>query len=480
MAGAAAVVDLVRPQRPARKGVQRKAGAVVKEHRARHVDVALQHPGVIAALVAGQRADRVGAGDVGGAAVILAAVVDQQKAVRLDGGVRAGLGVVVHHRGVGAPGGNGREAVVKIAGLFAAAGLQHALDVAFAQRAAFGQRFFQVHLKADHRHAVADVALADVGELGLVLDALERRDRVAAQAHGEGRVLPDRRVQRIVGGALFQQHGLGLIVTAQEGQELVVAAQRHAAFGQRGRVGLAQAAGRDEQRAGIQREERERHGQRRAGQVPRAQVQQPGQAVQLRHGQRRRARFAQLCAHGGELFGHRRAGLRGREQLARGVGQSGAHIGPQRADDVAVGQRRAGLFQRRAVLFHRGGGRAAAVQQQRLPGGKLCGQVFFHGGHPGGPGVHALDLGAGHLLVALDIKTAVHPQRAARRRHHQRGVFARKAGKPGQGVVVVGQVFAGMGVAGHEQHAVAARRARRLPQSGDLFVCGHCGRLLLY
>src|SRR5699024_6270875 len=116
-----AVVDLVRPHRAAGKGVQRKAGAVVQKDGARHVDVALQHPGVPAALVVGQLADGVGAGDVGGAAVILAAVVHQQKAAAINDAVGVALGMVVHHGGVGAPGRNGGEAVGRVAGLLGGA-----------------------------------------------------------------------------------------------------------------------------------------------------------------------------------------------------------------------------------------------------------------------------------------------------------------------------------------------------------------------
>lgn len=82
VAGAAAVVDFVCPQRAAGKAVQCKAGAVIQEYRAGNVNVALQGPGVVFALVLGQGADGIGAGDIGGAAVILAAVIHQQEAAR--------------------------------------------------------------------------------------------------------------------------------------------------------------------------------------------------------------------------------------------------------------------------------------------------------------------------------------------------------------------------------------------------------------
>ena len=49
---------------------------------------------------------------------------------------------------------------------------------------------------------------------------------------------------------------------------------------------------------------------------------------------------------------------------------------------------------------------------QGLTGRKVGGQVLGHSRHTGGTSVHALDLGAGQLLVRLDIETAIAPQGA--------------------------------------------------------------------
>ncbi len=140
--------------------------------------MALQHPGVVATLVVGQRADGVGAGDVGGAAVILAAVIDEQETARLDDAVHVALGVVVHHGGVGTVGRNGGEAVLKVAGHLGTALLPHRVNVDLGQGLALGQGFSDPSGTA-RPNAVADVALADVLQFDLVLDALQGKDRSA-------------------------------------------------------------------------------------------------------------------------------------------------------------------------------------------------------------------------------------------------------------------------------------------------------------
>ena len=482
VAGAAAVVDLVGPQRPPGEGVQRKAGGVVQEFGPGHLDVGLQHPGVelpVFVRHVDRRLQRVGAGDVGGAAVILAAGVHQQHPFAADLGVGAALhGVIVHHGGVGAPGRDGLEAVLQVAGLFPPAGLEHLLDVGLVEGAALGQRFFQVHLEPDHGHAVPDVAFPQVFKLHRVLDPLEGGDRVPAFHHLQAGVGGQGGVKGVVGGALVHQHrlvGQGLHI----GQELLIPPQGDPLPGQGFGVGFGQTPRCDKEGAVPLGHKAEGHGQRGAGQVPGPQVQQPAQAVQRRHGQGGGAGLVQFGAQGGEFFGGGGAGLLDTEQEAGGVGQGGAVL-PQRAHQVPLGQGGAGLFQRGPVLFHRGGGGAAAVQQQGLAGGEVRGQVLLHRGHAGGPGVHAGDLGAGQLLVPLDVEPAVHPQGAAGQGDHQGGVFAGEAGEPGQGVVVVGQVFVVVGVAGHDQHPVAAGVPGGLPQRGDLFVDSHGCRLLLF
>ena len=476
--GAAAVVDLVLPQRTAGKAVQRKAGAVVQKYRACHINVALQRPGVVAALVVGQRTDGVGAGDVGGAAVVLTAVVHQQKALALNDAVDLALGVVVHHGGVGAVGGNGGEAVLKIAGHFGAALLQHGVDVDLGQGLALRQCFFQVHLKAHHGDAVADVAFADVFQLGFVFDALQRKDRVGAR---HGLVGAQGGVQVVVGGFFVCDKHLVGGQRLHGGQKLGVIAQGHAAFRQRGGVGVRQTPRRKKQRAGVLCDQRVGDCQRGAGQVVGAQVQQPAHAVQPGDRQGGGALLGKLGAHQGDAVGGGRAGLGGRQQTAGCGGQRGAGgvCLPHGGIDIQAFQRSTALFQGGGVVVRHGGRHAVAVQQQGFARGKVGGQIFGNGRHARSACVHTLDLGACQLLVALHIEAPVAPQSAAALGDHEGGVFAGKARNPRQRVIMFGQVFAAMGVAGHDQHAVAAVCLGSGTQRGNFFVCRHSGYFLL-
>ena len=233
VAGAAAVVDLVCPNRAAGKGIQRKAGAVIQEHRTGHVDMALQHIGVVAALVVGQRADGVSTGDVGSAAVILAAVVYQQKALRLDLAVYVALSMVVHHGSVGAISGDGGEAVLEVTGHLGAALLQHGLDVGLVKGLAVGHSLFQIHLEADDSHTVTDMALADILQLGGVLDAFQRKDGVGT---GHGLMGSQGGVQVVVGGLLVHQEHLVGRQGVNSIHQLVVAAHGHAVGSQGGSI----------------------------------------------------------------------------------------------------------------------------------------------------------------------------------------------------------------------------------------------------
>ena len=469
VAGAAAVIHLVCPHGTPGKGVQRKPRAVIQENRPGHVDVALQHPGVILALVVGQGPHRIGPGDVGGAAVVLAAVIHQQESAPLDLAVDLALGMVMHHRRVGTPGRNGRETVLKIARLLGTALLQHLFNVSLVELLALGQRLLQVHLEPDHRHAVPDMAFPDVLQLHLVLHALQRKDGIGARYRLVGR---QRRVQVKVGGLLVHQEHLAGIHLAHRVQQIAVAADGHAVFRQRGGVGVSQPSRRHKQRAVPGSHQRIGHRQRRAGQIPRPQVQQPAHTVKTRHGQRRGTRLGQLFPHPGYLLRRRGAGLGHRQQLAGGIGQRRTLAGgiPDGAGHVLALQRSTVLGKNIGILVGQVRRHTAAVQKQRLPGFYMGRQVLRHRGHPRRTGMHALDLGARQLLVRLDIEPAVTPQRRTLLGHHQGGILAGKAGEPRQGIVVGRQILAAMRVAGHQQNGVCARGFRGGTQRGNLFI----------
>ena len=385
--------------------------------------------------------------------------------------------MVVHHGGVGTVGRNRGKAVLKVAGLLGAALLQHRVDVDLGQGLALGQCLFQIHLEPHHGHAITDVALAEVLQLDLVLDALQGKDRVCAG-------------HRFVGGQGLVQGKIGRLFVHQEhflggqgvdgGKNLIVAAQRHAALGQRGGVGVRQAARRNKQRAGVHRDQRIGNGQRGAGQVTGTQVQQPAHTVQAGDGQGGGPGLLQLGADHGDAVRGGGPGLGGGQQLTGGVGQGRALAGgvPDRACHVLAPEGGTLLGQGVDVLFGNRGGYAAAVQQQGVTRAKVALEVFRHGGHPGGTGVHTFNLAACQLLVGLDVEAAITPQGTAAQGHNKGRVLADKAGKPRQCVVVAGQILAAMGVAGHDEHAVCARGLGSSTQRGDFFIGSQNGSLL--
>ena len=238
--------------------------------------------------------------------------------------------------------------------------------------------------------------------------------------------------------------------------------------------------GADKQRAGVHRDQRVGDGQRGAGQVAGAQGQQPAHAVQTGHGQCGGTGLLQLGTHHGDAVRGSRAGLGRGQQLTGGVGQGRALAGgvPDRACHVLTLEGSTLLGQSVDVLLGNRGGHAAAVQQQGLAVRKVAPEVLGHGGHARGARVHALDLAAGQLLVGLHVEAAIAPQGAAVLSHNEGRVLADEAGKPRQSVIIAGQVLAAMGVAGHDEHAVRARRFGSGTQRGDFFIGSQNGSLL--
>ena len=313
------------------------------------------------------------------------------------------------------------------------------------------------------------MAFADVGKLDRVFDTFQCKDRVGT---GNGLVLVQGAVQVIVGGFLvYEEHFLcGQSVYGID--QLRVVAQGNAVIGQRFCVGIIQAAGGDKQGAAVHRDKGISNGQRGTGQVACAHVGQPAHTVQTSHSQGGGTGFFQLVTHHGNALGGGGAGLLNSQQLAGGVGQAGAggQALPQGGDDILAFQLGAALGQSGGIAVGNGGRHAAAIQQQGLACGKMGGQVLFHGGHPGGTGVHALNFGTGQLTVTLNIKAAIAPQGAAGQGDNEGGVLAGKAGEKRQAVVISGQIFTGVWVAGHQQNTVGTGCLGSGAQSGDFFI----------
>ncbi|MNW11953.1 hypothetical protein D3C71_2095180 [compost metagenome] len=84
MAGAVAVIHLVSPDRCPGNGIEQRRQHASREGGARQGDHAFEHARAILLLRKARVAHRHHAGDVGGAAQVLAARVDQQQTIALD------------------------------------------------------------------------------------------------------------------------------------------------------------------------------------------------------------------------------------------------------------------------------------------------------------------------------------------------------------------------------------------------------------
>ena len=120
MAGAVIEIDAGLPQELPRQGVELRTGGAVGKYRARDRDMAAQHAGEAVAHFRRRLADRDGAGDVGGAVLILRAGIDQQEIAGRDPPVGLAGDAVMHDGAVWSGAGDGRERdVLQRAGLAA-------------------------------------------------------------------------------------------------------------------------------------------------------------------------------------------------------------------------------------------------------------------------------------------------------------------------------------------------------------------------
>ena len=107
MAGAVIEIEAVAPEKLPRQRIELCAVGAVGKYRAGDRDVALEHQGEILAHVRARRADRDGAGDIGGAVLVLAAGIDQKQFVGPDPSVGSHGDAIMHNCGVGAGAGDG-------------------------------------------------------------------------------------------------------------------------------------------------------------------------------------------------------------------------------------------------------------------------------------------------------------------------------------------------------------------------------------
>ncbi len=109
VAGAVVEVEPGLPQRHARQRIELGAAGAFRKHRDGDGDMALQHAGEAVAHLVARRADGDGAGDVGGAVLVLRAGIDQEQFVHAERAVGGAGHAVVHDGAVRTRAGNGRE-----------------------------------------------------------------------------------------------------------------------------------------------------------------------------------------------------------------------------------------------------------------------------------------------------------------------------------------------------------------------------------
>ncbi len=177
VAGAVIVVEPGLPQRPPREPVELRTGRAFRKTRGRQRDMALQYAGEVLAHLGGWRADRDGAGDVGGAVEVLRPGIEKIERPGLQELFGLGAGAVMHDRAVRAGAGDRREAEVTEVFALLAEGFEPVAGGDLLEPTS-GRLARQPGEEARHRGAVAAMRLAGAVELDRVLACLGQHARV--------------------------------------------------------------------------------------------------------------------------------------------------------------------------------------------------------------------------------------------------------------------------------------------------------------
>ena len=307
MPGAMREIEPGMPQELARQRIELRAGGAVGKRGAGNRDMAAQHPGKAVAHLLGRLADRDGAGDVGGAVLILRAGIDQQQVAEGDAAVGLAGDAVMHDGAVRPGAGDGRERdVLQRAGV-AAERLQrfHGVDL---EQPALRRLAVDPGEEARQRHGVAAMRGLRALDLDRVLDGLEQRHRIIAAhrpaaARGD---LPAQRVRR--GGIVERDRCAGRCEFRQGGGKRVGLPHLGAGFEMRaGAVGELAVVDEDG-RPAVLRHQGVGQRQRRMRDVGAANVERPGHRVRIRHHQRIDLEPGDLGADPDQLVGLRLAG----------------------------------------------------------------------------------------------------------------------------------------------------------------------------
>mmetsp|Transcript_32340 Transcript_32340/g.78524 ORF Transcript_32340/g.78524 Transcript_32340/m.78524 type:complete len:284 (-) Transcript_32340:1139-1990(-) len=173
------VVEPRLPQREARERIERRAGGVLREDGGVERDVPLEDPREALDLPARRRAEVEGARDVGRAALVLPAGVEQHELRAVEArGARGVQRVVVDDRAVGPDAGDGGEGEVEEARLRRAELGEARGELRLRDGAALdGDGLLEPREEVRERGAVDEMRLQHARQLRLVLTRLGHRDR---------------------------------------------------------------------------------------------------------------------------------------------------------------------------------------------------------------------------------------------------------------------------------------------------------------
>ena len=282
VAGAVVEIEPGLPQRGARQRIELGAAGVLREHRAGDGDMALEHAGEAVAHLVGRRADRDGAGDVGGAVLVLRAGIDQEQLVLAEGAVGGAGDAVMHDRPVRPGAGDGRERNVLQQAAIAAEAFQRLHRVDLGQLA--GRRLArEPGQEARHRHAVARVRGARACDLGVVLHGFHQPDRVGA-AYRLAAAAGQQPRERVGRARLVEPHGL-VLELRKVADKIVGRAQRGDLLQRGARFVVELGRSHIERGLALARDNREGERQRRMRDIRAADVEGPGDVLRVRHHQ---------------------------------------------------------------------------------------------------------------------------------------------------------------------------------------------------
>src|SRR5262249_47786179 len=199
-------VEAFRPQELPRKGVELGAGRAFGKDRARNRDMALEHAGEAVAHLGSRLADRDGAGNVGGAVLVLAAGVDQQQLTRRNDAIALGRDAIMDDRAVGTGASDGWKGNVLEQPGVAAKAFERRDGLDLGELAAWSLAI-EPREEARDGGAIAQVRRARAGNLDLVLPRLHQRDGAGRSRHLAA-VAGDEARERVCRGGLIEPHGL--------------------------------------------------------------------------------------------------------------------------------------------------------------------------------------------------------------------------------------------------------------------------------